>query len=42
MCVFTFTILMGFLDRWKQVYSRKVRTKVNALYLHTGDTRGQC
>lgn len=25
---------MGFLDRWKLVYSRKVSTRVKALYLH--------
>lgn len=29
----TFTILIGFLDRWKLAYSRKVREKMKALYL---------
>lgn len=29
----TFTMLIGFLERWKLAYSRKVREKMKALYL---------
>lgn len=29
----TLTILIGFLDKWKLAYNKKVREKMKALYL---------